>query len=125
MSHPGGIASAAGNADGHVSTLALTMHRALLWLQSPRPYLMFIGFALFLGTRVFVAIAAHWGPFARHVEEVLASHPAVPWFEVHAENYMGAGGPPHRYLTAIRNTYPLSLHGVGLSIMSSVTRQNA
>jgi uncharacterized protein (UPF0276 family) len=35
---------------------------------------------------------------------------------VHAENYMGAGGPPHRYLTEIRNRYPLSLHGVGLSI---------
>jgi ABC-type nitrate/sulfonate/bicarbonate transport system permease component len=49
MSHPGGIASAVGNADGHVSTFALTMHRVLLWLQSPRPYLMFIGFALFLG----------------------------------------------------------------------------
>ena len=29
---------------------------------------------------------------------------------------MGAGGPPHRYLTAIRERYPLSLHGVGLSI---------
>ncbi len=29
---------------------------------------------------------------------------------------MGAGGPPHRYLTAIRDRYPLSLHGVGLSI---------
>src|SRR3546814_17455223 len=38
------------------------------------------------------------------------------FFEVHAENYMGAGGPPHRYLTAIREHYPLSLHGVGLSI---------
>ena len=49
LSHPGGIASAVGNADGHVSTLALTTHRVLLWLQSPRPYLMFIGFALFLG----------------------------------------------------------------------------
>ena len=29
---------------------------------------------------------------------------------------MGAGGPPHRYLSAIRDRYPLSLHGVGLSI---------
>ena len=38
------------------------------------------------------------------------------FFEVHAENYMGAGGPPHRCLTAIREHYPLSLHGVGLSI---------
>jgi uncharacterized protein (UPF0276 family) len=35
---------------------------------------------------------------------------------VHAENYMGAGGPPHHYLEAIRRDYPISLHGVGLSI---------
>jgi uncharacterized protein (UPF0276 family) len=42
--------------------------------------------------------------------------PDVGFFEVHAENYMGAGGPPHRYLSAIRERYPLSLHGVGLSI---------
>jgi uncharacterized protein (UPF0276 family) len=38
------------------------------------------------------------------------------WFEAHAENYMCAGGPPHKYLTEIRDRYPLSLHGVGLSI---------
>jgi len=49
LSDSRGIASAPGNADGHVSTLALTFHRAALWLQSPRPYLMFIGFSLFLG----------------------------------------------------------------------------
>lgn len=35
---------------------------------------------------------------------------------MHAENYMGAGGPPHRQLTALRQDYPLSLHGVGLSL---------
>ena len=29
---------------------------------------------------------------------------------------MGEGGPPHRYLSAIRDHYPISLHGVGLSI---------
>lgn len=38
------------------------------------------------------------------------------FFEVHAENYMGAGGPPHRALSALRAAYPLSVHGVGLSI---------
>ena len=38
------------------------------------------------------------------------------FFEVHAENYMGAGGPPHRTLERIRADYPLSLHGVCLSI---------
>jgi uncharacterized protein (UPF0276 family) len=35
---------------------------------------------------------------------------------VHPENYMGSGGPPHHYLERIRERYPLSLHGVGLSI---------
>lgn len=38
------------------------------------------------------------------------------FFEVHAENYMGAGGPPHYALTRIRNEFPLSLHGVCMSI---------
>lgn len=51
-----------------------------------------------------------------HYREVIDTLPDVGFFEVHAENYMGAGGPPHRYLTAIRENYPLSLHGVGLSI---------
>ena len=51
-----------------------------------------------------------------HYRVVLETAPDVGFFEVHAENYMGAGGPPHRYLTAIRERYPLSLHGVGLSI---------
>lgn len=55
----------------------------------------------------------------RHYEAILAERPKVGWFEVHAENYMGAGGPPHRYLTAIRRDYPVSLHGVGLSIGSA------
>ncbi len=52
----------------------------------------------------------------QHYAEILASAPDLGFFEIHAENYMGAGGPPHRYLTAIRERYPLSLHGVGLSI---------
>ena len=52
----------------------------------------------------------------QHYEDILGTSPDISWFEIHAENYMGAGGPPHRYLTAIRERYPLSLHGVGLSI---------
>jgi len=52
----------------------------------------------------------------QHYAAVLEGRPPIGFFEVHAENYMGAGGPPHRYLTAIREHYPLSLHGVGLSI---------
>jgi uncharacterized protein (UPF0276 family) len=51
-----------------------------------------------------------------HYSHILERRPDVGWFEVHAENYMGAGGPPHHYLTAIREAYPLSVHGVGLSI---------
>ena len=53
---------------------------------------------------------------AEHYRTILETRPDIGFFEVHAENYMGAGGPPHRYLTAIRQEYPLSLHGVGLSI---------
>ena len=51
-----------------------------------------------------------------HYATILETRPDVGFFEVHAENYMGAGGPPHRCLTAVRELYPLSLHGVGLSI---------
>jgi uncharacterized protein (UPF0276 family) len=53
---------------------------------------------------------------AEHCRTILETHPDIGFFEVHAENYMVAGGPPHRYLSAIREHYPLSLHGVGLSI---------
>lgn len=51
-----------------------------------------------------------------HVPDILVSRPDVGFFEIHAENYMEAGGAPHRHLEAIRRDYPLSLHGVGLSI---------
>jgi uncharacterized protein (UPF0276 family) len=51
-----------------------------------------------------------------HYADILAQRPDIGFFEVHAENYMGDGGPPHRYLAAIAEHYPLSLHGVGLSI---------
>lgn len=53
---------------------------------------------------------------AEHYRTILELRPDIGFFEVHAENYMGAGGPPHRFLSAIRESYPLSLHGVGLSI---------
>ena len=54
-----------------------------------------------------------------HFEAILASALRAAFFEVHAENYMGDGGPPHRQLTRLRQDYPLSVHGVGLSIGSS------
>jgi uncharacterized protein len=53
-----------------------------------------------------------------HVEEVLATQPKVGWLEVHAENYMG-GGPAVRALERLRRDYPLSVHGVGLSLGSA------
>lgn len=51
-----------------------------------------------------------------HFQDILATLPAIGFFEVHAENYMVDGGPYHHYLTRIREHYPLSIHGVGLSI---------
>src|SRR5262249_19692700 len=51
-----------------------------------------------------------------HYRDIHDAKPDVGFFEVHAENYMGAGGPPHRHLESIAECYPLSLHGVGLSI---------
>lgn len=56
---------------------------------------------------------------AVHYAEILDKQPDLGWFEVHPENYMGKGGLPHRYLTAIRELYPLSMHGVGMSLGSS------
>lgn len=53
---------------------------------------------------------------SEHFTEVLQTLPDVGFFEVHAENYMVAGGPFHHYLGLIRQKYSLSLHGVGLSI---------
>ena len=51
-----------------------------------------------------------------HAADIRESARSVAFFEVHAENYMGDGGAPHAFLTAIRDRFPLSLHGVGLSI---------
>jgi uncharacterized protein (UPF0276 family) len=65
------------------------------------------------GTSIAAAIGI--GLRAPHVAEVIATRPAIGWFEIHAENYMG-GGPALVRLDAIRRDYPLSLHGVGLSL---------
>lgn len=51
-----------------------------------------------------------------HLAWILAEGLVDGFFEVHAENYMGAGGPPHHALEAIRERYPVSVHGVGMSI---------
>lgn len=51
-----------------------------------------------------------------HLAAILDEGPQRGFFEVHAENYMGAGGPPHRALEAVRRDHPVSLHGVCMSI---------
>lgn len=53
-----------------------------------------------------------------HFADILATPQPMGFFEVHAENYMGAGGPPHAQLGKLREDYALSIHGVGLSIGS-------
>lgn len=73
---------------------------------------------------------SHQGPAARlpsragagfkpqHADQILADEFRIGFLEVHAENYMGAGGHPHRILTRMREDFALSIHGVGLSIGS-------
>ena len=51
-----------------------------------------------------------------HAETVCGNRPDIGWFEVHPENYMVAGGPRLAVLEELRGNYPLSLHGVGLSL---------
>jgi len=71
-----------------------------------------------LGQRTMAPIPARAGVGLKpeHYRDVLDLWPDVGWFEVHPENYMGAGGWPHHVLERVRARYPLSLHGVGLSI---------
>ncbi len=52
---------------------------------------------------------------APHYREILDTKPAVGWLEVHSENYFG-DGPPLNVLEGLRQHYPVSLHGVGLSL---------
>lgn len=51
-----------------------------------------------------------------HFLQVQTERPALGFFEVHAENYLVPGGPMHRHLSRIRAEYPITLHGVGMSI---------
>ncbi|SMH35130.1 DUF692 domain-containing protein [Maritimibacter sp. HL-12] len=52
----------------------------------------------------------------QHYSDILAGPGAVGWLEVHAENYMGDGGRPLAQLRALAALFPISVHGVGLSI---------
>jgi hypothetical protein len=53
---------------------------------------------------------------AAHHEAILSGLPDVGWLEAHSENYFAAGGVSHSALEALRHHYPISLHGVGLSV---------
>ena len=68
-----------------------------------------------------VPAGAGIGLRAPHQDWVRAEAPAAAWFEVHSENYFADGGAQVRALTRIREQYPLSLHGVGLSLGSTDT----
>lgn len=52
----------------------------------------------------------------KYYEEILRAHPAVGFFEIHAENYLSEGGPVPHFLERIRAHYPITVHGVGLSL---------
>jgi len=56
---------------------------------------------------------------APHYRDLLETRPALGFLEVHSENYFGEGGAPLHYLERAREHYPVSLHGVGLSLGSS------
>jgi hypothetical protein len=73
--------------------------------RAPSAKLPFLGFGL--------------GLRPQHYDEILASSPAIDWFEVISENYMVPGGKPLRMLERIRERYPVVMHGVSLSIAST------
>ncbi len=56
---------------------------------------------------------------AAHYREFLGSHPVVDWLEVHSENFFGDGGYDLHVLEQVRSHYPVSLHGVALSLGSA------
>jgi uncharacterized protein (UPF0276 family) len=64
-------------------------------------------------------VSAGIGLRAPHVARVRAERPLLGWLEVHSENYFVDGGPAIAALEAIRRDYPISLHGVGLSLGSA------
>jgi uncharacterized protein (UPF0276 family) len=67
-------------------------------------------------SRALSGVAAGVGLKHEHAPDIFRGRDKVDFFEIHVENYMGAGGPPHRLLQEIRKDYPLSIHGVGASI---------
>ena len=61
-------------------------------------------------------LAAGIGYKSQHFAQIMEDAGPISWLEVHAENYMGAGGRPIAQLKALAERFPISVHGVGLSI---------
>ena len=64
-------------------------------------------------------VRAGIGLRAPHMRTLLQDRPEAAWLEVHSENYFAAGGRAVAELDRVRRDYPLSLHGVGLSLGSA------
>lgn len=62
------------------------------------------------------ALAAGVGLKPQHYNQAIDGGHGLDFFEIHAENFYGDGGPPHRWLAAFREKYSLSIHGVSLSV---------
>lgn len=56
---------------------------------------------------------------APHYQEILETKPDVGWLEVHSENFFSTGGATRYFLDQFKELYPISLHGVGLSLGST------
>ena len=56
---------------------------------------------------------------SKHHSEILNTRPSIPWLEVHTENFFADGGSSTSFLEKIAALYPLSFHGVSLSIGSA------
>ncbi len=54
-----------------------------------------------------------------HYQEIFETKPDVPWFEILSDNYMADGGLPIQRVEKIRQDYPITLHGVGMSLASA------
>lgn len=54
-----------------------------------------------------------------HIEKFSSERPNIGWVEVHSENYLTRGGPAFDRLLEIRKNYPISLHGIGMSLGSA------
>ena len=72
-----------------------------------------------LTTAVSIASRAGIGLRPPHYQAILAEAPQVSFLEVHSENFFGDGGQPQRYIERFREDYPISTHGVGLSLGST------